>query len=91
MFNCQSEALNYNVFRRLLQAFAFAVLSVQVIDPRVVGALQTFYARNILGGGHIHVFSEIIAMRHVCAMTNPPTQCHNGHLMLAERVQDAIE
>jgi len=91
VFNCQSEALNYNVSCRPLRAYVFAVLSVQVIDPRVVGALQTFYTRNIFGGGHIHLFSEIIAMRHVCAITNPTTQCHNGHLMLAERVQDAIE
>ena len=91
MFNCQSEALNYNISRWPLRAYAFAVLSAQVIDPRVVGALQTFYARNIFGGGHIHLFSEITAMRHVCATTNPTTQCHYGHLMLAERVQDAIE
>ena len=91
MFNCQSEALNYNVSCRPLRAYAFVVLSAQVIDPRVVGALWMFFARNIFGGGHIHVFSEITAMRHVCAVTNPTTQCHNGHLMLAERVQDAIE
>lgn len=91
MFNCESKALNYNVSRRPLRAGAFAILSAQVIDPRVVGALQTFFARNIFGGGHIHLFSEITAMRHVCATTNPITQCHIGHLPLAERVSDAIE
>lgn len=91
MFNCQSEALNYNVLRRSTQVFAFAVLSAQVIDPRVVGALKTFYARNIFGGGHIHFFSEIIAMSHVCEIDNPIIGAVSGHLTAAERESDAIE
>ena len=85
MFNCQSEALNYNVSCRWLRAYVFAVLSAQVIDPRVDGALKTFYARNIFGGGHIHLFSEIIAMSHVCEIDNPIIGAVSGHLTAAER------
>lgn len=58
---------------------------------RVLSARCKRFARSISSGGHIHLVSEISAMRPGYAIGKSATRFNNGHLTLAERVLDAIE